>query len=816
MRKNHFLVAKNIMIDIKKWRQGKNMLRIYWFDSYDAATEKVATALEYAFLFEDGFLLIEPRLSKTRLYAPDIILFTESVGLVVVEVKSHRIGAIKKEYSGGFVVPYYVSDSYTEKDPILKVRRALDVLKMSINFNDTPPFFSTRIALPNVTEEDWKRVMGKEIEPGFIIFKDDISFYGENFWDNVCNSNALQEKLIEYSKKKAAEQNISLVSNFVDSFRGVEEAFYLNDDILEDVKTEIEVPEMQLVEKGVYSMGSFSPSLLDNEEATAESLLKPKQRVLFTYDFYISKDLITFEEYFAFCNATKRKKPYALERGDGPVINLSWWDAIAFCNWLSEKEKLPKAYNSKGNFLDKGGRVTTDPSKVVGYRLPTEAEWEYAAKKGMELPILMEEWCSDYLEKFSNYEKVNPYESDTFKAVRGQDLRYFSEPSSTSQTGFRICRTVPYVGKNRPPLAPYNPTPSHEAVAGSTSVTLVWESYDPDGDVMAYDVYFDTNSNPTTKVSANQTETSFRIEGLSYDAIYYWKVVVKDVHGATTEGPVWEFATRDIQPMQVLVEKGSFTMGDTWGDGYNDEKPTHKVTFTYNFYIGKYETTFDEYDAFCEATGRNKSKDEGWGRGQRPVINVSWNDAIAYCNWLSEKEKLPKAYDSEGNLLDKNGNITTDPSKVIGYRLPTEAEWEYAARGGNKSKGYKYSGSDNVDNVAWYWQNSGDKYLTGDRDWDTIIKNNCRTQEIGKKAPNELGLYDMSGNVWEWCSDWYDSGYYSKSPTTNPYNSTAGSFRVLRGGSSGSNATHVRVADRSYFPLALLDCLGFRICRTVP
>jgi sulfatase modifying factor 1 len=180
----------------------------------------------------------------------------------------------------------------------------------------------------------------------------------------------------------------------------------------------------------------------------------------------------------------------------------------------------------------------------------------------------------------------------------------------------------------------------------------------------------------------------------------------------------------------VLVEKGSFTMGDTWGDGYYDEKPTRKVMFTYNFYIGKNETTFDEYDAFCEATGRSKPRDSGWGRGSNPVIYVTWWNAIAYCNWLSEKEDLPKAYDSYGDLLDKDGMLTTDTSKVHGYRLPTEAEWEYAARGGNKSKGYKYAGSDNVDDVAWHASNSGYK-----------------SQEVGKKAPNELGLYDMSGNV---------------------------------------------------------------------
>jgi len=248
----------------------------------------------------------------------------------------------------------------------------------------------------------------------------------------------------------------------------------------------------------------------------------------------------------------------------------------------------------------------------------------------------------------------------------------------------------------------------------------------------------------------------------------------------------------------VLVEKGSFMMGDTWGDGYDNEKPIHKVTLTYDFYIGKYETTFDEYDAFCEATGIVRPDDKGWGRGSRPVISVSWKDAIAYCNWLSEKEDFPEAYDSNGNLLDKDGMITTDPSKVVGYRLPTEAEWEYAARGGNKSEGYKYSGSNSVDDVAWYDPNSGEM-----------------TQEVGKKAPNELGIYDMSGNVWEWCSDLYEG--YSSSEQTNPYYSTAGSSRVRRGGSWVNNATYVRVAIRNgNSPSYTYFRLGFRIARTAP
>jgi len=644
--------------------------------------------------------------------------------------------------------------------------------------------------------------------------------------------------------------------------------------------TTLTVPEgMVLVEKGSFTMG--------DTWGDGSPTDKPTHKVTLTYDFHIGKYETTFEEYDAFCSATGRSKPYDVGwgRGQRPVILVSWWDAIAYCNRLSEKEDLPKAYDDKGNLLDKNGNITTDPSKVEGYRLPTEAEWEYAARGGTkskgykysgsdnvddvawywdnsgrktqevgkkasnELGIYdmsgnVYEWCSDWYGSYSSSVQTNPYNSTagSGRVIRGGSWNYFaaearvayralSSPTFTGNVlGFRICRTVPYEGGNRPPLAPYNPSLSNEVVVWTTSVTLRWDSYDPDGDTMTYDVYFDTNATPTTKVSSNQTENTLNRSNLSYDTTYYWKVVAKDSKGATTEGPLWRFSTRDIDvlpyklartlPSTVLVEKGSFTMGDP--DGGSDEKPTHKVTFTYNFHIGKYEVTFDEYDAFCEATGRSKPEDEGWGRGKKPVINASWNDAIAYCNWLSDKEKLPKAYDDEGNFLDKDGGVTTDPSKVAGYRLPTEAEWEYAARGGSKSKGYKYAGSNNPDEVAWYGKNSGDKYLTGEYDWRRVDKNNCRTHQVGTKVPNELGLYDMSGNVREWCSDRY--GDYSSSAQTNPYNSvqqkrvlSSYSYRVLRGGDWNDNATGVRVALRYYVsPTSTRVTWGFRICRTVP
>jgi len=402
---------------------------------------------------------------------------------------------------------------------------------------------------------------------------------------------------------------------------------------------------------------------------------------------------------------------------------------------------------------------------------------------------------------------------------------------------------------------PFNPMPSDNdnriKVLPSYSldwVRLTWEIPETEKRVITYEVLVGNSRDSLAYVARDLTEKLFVYSGLQGGKDYYWKVIARDTTGNRSESPVWKFSTTQTESFMkttsgiemVYVEGGTFTMGDTWGDGSPAEKPTHKVTLTYNIHIGKYETTFDEYDAFCEATGRSKPKDEGWGRGSRPAIYVSWWDAIAYCNWLSEREKLPKAYDNSGNFLDKDGRETTDPSKVVGYRLPTEAEWEYAARGGKYSKDYKYSGSNDVDDSAWYSANSGRNFLdiaeyySRGGEWEPIpgtdppvyaiyvfseyleaLKaNSNKTHPVGEKAPNELGIYDMSGNVWEWCSDWY--GNYSSSAQTNPYNSTAGSYRVDRGGSWLNFAADVRVANRYYStPADTYIGLGFRIARTV-
>ena len=220
-------------------------------------------------------------------------------------------------------------------------------------------------------------------------------------------------------------------------------------------------------------------------------------------------------------------------------------------------------------------------------------------------------------------------------------------------------------------------------------------------------------------------------------------------------------------------------------DGDSDEKPVHQVTVS-SFLIGKYEVTQAEWK---EVMGLNPSY---WKGDNLPVENVSWYDAVDYCNKRSLKEGLTPCYSGSGNSIICNWGAN-------GYRLPTEAEWEYAARGGKHSKGYKYSGSNDIGSVAWYDGNAGNK-----------------THEVGTKAANELGLHDMSGNVWEWCWDWYDSGYYAKSPGSDPRGAGSGSYRELRGGSWIYDDLDGRVANRSnYYPVIRYGNGGLRLARAV-
>ena len=213
-----------------------------------------------------------------------------------------------------------------------------------------------------------------------------------------------------------------------------------------------------------------------------------------------------------------------------------------------------------------------------------------------------------------------------------------------------------------------------------------------------------------------------------------------------------------------FVEGGTFRMGSNDAKAYSDEKPSHQVTLS-SYYIGVTEVTWELWEAVM-----NNYRCNSYSDSRKPIVKVSWNECQTFIQKLNE-------------ITGKK------------FRLPTEAEWEYAARGGKNSCGYKFAGGDKIEDVGWYHFNGG-----GEADY------------IKRLRSNELGLYDMSGNVWEWCSDWFGENYYSSSPSTNPQGPSSGTYRVVRGGSWSSRSGGCTVTSRNYCtPSKYSDDVGFRL-----
>ncbi len=267
------------------------------------------------------------------------------------------------------------------------------------------------------------------------------------------------------------------------------------------------------------------------------------------------------------------------------------------------------------------------------------------------------------------------------------------------------------------------------------------------------------------KVAIAQNDLTFTVNGVSF--------VMKPVAGG-----VFQMGAQKDNPNETNYDK----------EACGPEKPVHLVSLE-SFYMGETEVPLALWIAVMH---ENPNFFDG---ENQPVDQVSWDDCQLFIRRLNQ-------------LTGKN------------FRLPTEAEWEYAARGGRKSKGYKYSGGDDINNVGWFWKNSGDKYLSGRIDdgnpfnGGKLYSNNCRPHDVKGKSPNELGLYDMSGNVWEWCQDYWDYSYSSGSQT-NPKGPLSGDCHVLRGGGWNSEEKTCRVSNRIVnFPGLQYGYTGFRLALT--
>jgi formylglycine-generating enzyme required for sulfatase activity len=350
-------------------------------------------------------------------------------------------------------------------------------------------------------------------------------------------------------------------------------------------------------------------------------------------------------------------------------------------------------------------------------------------------------------------------------------------------------------------IAPTTPSPVEDDLV----CIIDTEAHDAEGDTVSYTFAWTVDGVPFAD-TATTTEAGDTVPAASTLADEEWTCTVTpndgDGDGASVDASVVieaasvpEYVAAHGGTM-IKIDAQTFEMGCTAGMSScgTDESPVHDVTLTNDFYIGETEVTQGEYEAMM---GTNPSHFSSCG-SDCPVEYVSWHESAAFANAVSDSEVFEQCYTCTGSGGSTSCSIAVDPYTCGGYRLPTEAEWEAAARCGEDTL---YAGSTVIGDVAWYFGNSGDT-----------------THAVATKAPNACGLYDMSGNIYELSQDWYNGDYYESWPVTDPSGATSGVARVMRGGSFGSGAPpYTGVADRNGFHPDYRDRgLGLRLVRTSP
>ena len=577
----------------------------------------------------------------------------------------------------------------------------------------------------------------------------------------------------------------------------------------------------KLAERFVFVKGTSINGAITADGYTTSEIFK-EGAIVSIPNFYISDHEVTQAEYKAIMGTWPDESVINVEQvgiGDNfPAHHVSWFDTLVYCNKRSIKEGLTPCYTISGSTNPDDWDDVPDSEdddnfdswrdaicnfQANGYRLPTEAEWEYAARGGNELKgfqyqysgsnsIDMVGWCSENSGGTSHEVKTKqPNELDLYD-MSGNLWEWCWELRENLET-HRINR-----GGN-------------------------W--YDPESNCFVsfqndYYVY-ERHHNIGFRVVRTATEV---IENLAHthkfatdwtsDATHHWHAAtcehtteVSDKAEHTYTNGVCICGMREM----ALIPAGTFWMGSTAGN--DSDKPVHEVTITKPFYMGKYEVTQAEYEKYCSYTGSLSPSSSFGDGGNYPAYYVSWYDALVYCNKRSMAEGLTPCYSISGNTdPSKWGTVPTSTDSTWdavvcdwdanGYRLPTEAEWEYAARAGdNTVNSLTYSGTSDVNKLgeyAWYDSNS----------------NNVATHEVGTKLQNAYGLYDMSGNVREWCWNWFTDSYDTeKEGGSNPTGTSDGSSRVCRGGGWSNFSDLCAVScryDESYFRS---NALGFRVVR---
>ena len=545
--------------------------------------------------------------------------------------------------------------------------------------------------------------------------------------------------------------------------------------------------EMIWVEGDTFTMGCVSVN-----DSNCYSNEKPAHQVILN-GFYIGKYEVTQGQWKAIMG---NNPSYYTGCGDNcPVERVSWNDAQEFITKLNQK--TGKSYSlpteAEWEFAARGGNKSkdykysgSDDINAVGWNKVNSGSTTHQVgmKQPNELGIYdmsgnVIEWCYDFYGSYSENTLINPLgpNTGTNRVNRGGGYSYESwfcrvfyrnystASNKTSNLGFRLSIKENYSPKANiiisPPIGTistvftFDATQCYDAQDNIDSLKVRWD-FNNDG-------IFETQFSPsktTTYQYSIEGKYTVKLEVIDTDSLISSSIKTIIVNPNDTGG------IKIDKIDMVWVERDTFTMGCTAindSDCSSIEKPVHQVILN-GFYIGKYEVT---QGLWKTVMGTNPAYYNGCG-DNCPVERVSWNDAQEFITKLNEK-------------TGKN------------YRLPTEAEWEFAARGGNQSQNYKYSGSNDIDNVAWYKDNSGGE-----------------TRQVGMKQANELGIYDMTGNVFEWCNDFY--GYYSNDSQTNPSGTNTGTTRVSRGGSYNYDLWFARLFGRNYnTPTTKTSSLGFRL-----
>jgi formylglycine-generating enzyme required for sulfatase activity len=634
------------------------------------------------------------------------------------------------------------------------------------------------------------------------------------------------------------------------------------------------------ISSGVFVLGS------PVGEAGRLSEEGPTSEVTLTRSFRLKKTEVTWAEWsgvrqlaavYGYNDLGVGRNGY---QGDGsgahPVTEVSWWDAVKWCNLKSERSGLQPVYYTSADVSASSILRTGTPAVHVnwaasGYRLPTEAEWEYACRAGTtgayagpvnalawhydnslrnthgvgqlqanalglhDMHGNVWEWCWDDFAAYTATPKSDPRTTVSNlqpRVVRGGSWGASSSICRSASRGYQYADySINDQGfRTLLPVTTQAGVRTTEAaeVTATTAFLGGTVTSSPIDTISAFGVVFAPTPNPTlatgTLLPATTPAGSFSIvassllPGTQYFARAYATTSSGTDYGAEIR---FQMAPATTPTGLALIPGGVFQMGDALGDAGPDELPVHQVAVN-AFYMGETEVSKAEWDdvrAWGLSRGYNDLA-EGWAMlpfGSLPVHSVSWWDTVKWCNARSEKDGLIPVYTVNGVVIRTGTNVPTVNWAANGYRLPTEAEWEKAARGGLSGKRFPWGETISHSQANYYSDRSyaydvspTSGFLPMDiPSWGVPYWRS----DVGGFSANVYGLHDMAGNVSEWCWDWY--GNYTSGLQFDPKGAASGPYRVVRGGNWVSSARNCRAAYRNGgSPDGGSDALGFRVARS--